>query len=296
MVSNKISTKDWITFFSLSIIWGFSFFFIKKGLETFHPFQVAAFRMCFAFIAFIPFIILYRNQLKIEKKKIKYIPLLGLFGNMLPAICFCVAETKVDSAIVGIQNSTTPIFALTLGSLFFNVSLTKNKIIGVSLGFIGACLIILAETQGIKNQAISYHIFLPLMATICYGINANLFKQFFQQEHPLIIAMWQYGFVFLICFPYLMLSDTSFRIQANFNNALNSLFYLSILGIGGTAIAQVYFNKLTQNTSALFATMTTFVIPLVSVLIGLAIGENIQLMHILGLLIIFSGIYSVAKG
>jgi drug/metabolite transporter (DMT)-like permease len=296
MVSNNISTKDWITFFSLSIIWGFSFFFIKKGLETFHPFQVAAFRMCFAFIAFIPFIILYRNQLKIEKKKIKYIPLLGLFGNMLPAICFCVAETKVDSAIVGIQNSTTPIFALTLGSLFFNVSLTKNKIIGVSLGFIGACLIILAETQGIKNQAISYHIFLPLMATICYGINANLFKQFFQQEHPLIIAMWQYGFVFLICFPYLMLSDTSFRIQANFNNALNSLFYLSILGIGGTAIAQVYFNKLTQNTSALFATMTTFVIPLVSVLIGLAIGENIQLMHILGLLIIFSGIYSVAKG
>jgi drug/metabolite transporter (DMT)-like permease len=296
MSSNKISAADWITFFSLSIIWGFSFFFIKKGLETFHPFQVAAFRMCFAFIAFIPFIILHRNKLKIEKKKIKYIPLLGLFGNMLPAICFCVAETKVDSAIVGIQNSTTPIFALTLGSLFFNVSLTKNKIIGVSLGFIGACLIILAETQGIKNQAISYHIFLPLMATICYGINANLFKQFFQQEHPLIIAMWQYGFVFLICFPYLMLSDTSFRIQANFNNALNSLFYLSILGIGGTAIAQVYFNKLTQNTSALFATMTTFVIPLVSVLIGLAIGENIQLMHILGLLIIFSGIYSVAKG
>jgi drug/metabolite transporter (DMT)-like permease len=296
MVSNNISTKDWITFFSLSIIWGFSFFFIKKGLETFHPFQVAAFRMCFAFIAFIPFIILYRNQLKIEKKKIKYIPLLGLFGNMLPAICFCVAETKVDSAIVGIQNSTTPIFALTLGSLFFNVSLTKNKIIGVSLGFVGACLIILAETQGIKNQAISYHIFLPLMATICYGINANLFKQFFQQEHPLIIAMWQYGFVFIICMPYLILSDTTFRIQANFNNALNSLFYLSILGIGGTAIAQVYFNKLTQNTSALFATMTTFVIPLVSVLIGLAIGESIMPLHIIGLLIIFSGIYSVAKG
>ncbi|HMU98597.1 MAG TPA: EamA family transporter, partial [Chitinophagales bacterium] len=72
--------------------------------------------------------------------------------------------------------------------------------------------------------------------------------------------------------------------------------YLMILGVCGTAIAQVYFNKLTQRTSALFATMTTFVIPIISVLIGVAIGEKIIGLHILGLLVIFSGIYSVIKG
>lgn len=296
MSTKNISAIDWITFFALSIIWGFSFFFIKKGLEAFHPLQVAAFRMCLAFLAFIPFIYIYRKQLKIEKHKIKYVPLLGLFGNMLPAICFCVAETKIDSAIVGIQNSTTPIFALFLGSFFFNVPLSKNKIIGVVLGFFGACVIILAETRGIKSQAISYHIFLPLIATFCYGINANLFKHFFQKDHPLVIALWQYGFVFLICMPYLLLSDTLHILQTNTKIALNSLQYLAILGIGGTAIAQVYFNKLTQRTSALFATMTTFVIPIVSVLIGVVIGEKIIALHIIGLLIIFSGIYSVAKG
>jgi drug/metabolite transporter (DMT)-like permease len=296
MQANKnIQTQDWIVFFALSIVWGFSFFFIKKGLEAFRPLQVAAFRMCFAFMAFIPFIILYRKKLSIDKKKIKYVPLLGLFGNMLPAVCFCLAETKVNSAIVGIQNATTPIFALFMGSLFFKIPLSKNKIAGVTLGFVGACLIVLAETNGVR-QSFSYHVFLPLAATFFYGINANLFKTFFQNEHPLVIALWQYGFVFLICFPYLIFSNTLDTIQLNPAIAFNSLFYLFILGVLGTAIAQIYFNRLTQRTSALFAVMTTFIIPVVSVLIGFAIGEKITPLHLAGLLIIFSGIYGAVKG
>lgn len=292
---NEIQTQDWLVFFALSFVWGFSFFFIKKGLEAFHPIQVAALRMCFAFVAFLPFVFIYRRKLSISKQNIKYVPLLGLFGNMLPAICFCIAETKVDSAIAGIQNSTTPIFALFLGSFIFNVPLSRNKIIGVVLGFVGACLIILAETKNV-HQDFSYHIFLPLLATFFYGINANLFKNFFQKEHPLVIAFWQYLFVFIVCFPYLLWSDTLERIQTNTTIAFSSLTYLMILGVCGTAIAQVYFNKLTQRTSALFATMTTFVIPIISVLIGVAIGEKIIALHIIGLLVIFSGIYSVIKG
>ena len=88
----KIQAKDWINFFVLSIVWGFSFFFIKKGLEVFQPMQVAAFRMSIAFVALIPLIILNIKKLKITASKWKYIPLLGLFGNLIPAILFCKAE------------------------------------------------------------------------------------------------------------------------------------------------------------------------------------------------------------
>jgi len=62
----NIQTQDWMVFMALSIVWGFSFFFIKKG---FSPLQVAAFRMCFAFVVFIPFIVLYRKKLHIDRKK-----------------------------------------------------------------------------------------------------------------------------------------------------------------------------------------------------------------------------------
>ena len=90
----------------------------------------------------------------------------------------------------------------------------------------------------------------------------------------------------------MILSDVVHTVRVNTNTALSSIVYLMILGVFGTAIAQIYFNKLAQRTSALFVTLTTFVIP---VFIGFFIGEEIMLLHIAGLLIILSGIYSVVK-
>src|SRR3954470_16208339 len=95
----KIGGGDWIMFTVLSVVWGFSFYFIKKGLEVFDPVEVAAFRMSIAFIALIPLIILNFRRLRIPLKKWKYIPLLGIFGNLIPAVLFCKAETEIDSGL-----------------------------------------------------------------------------------------------------------------------------------------------------------------------------------------------------
>ena len=112
--SKPIQQTDWINFFSLSIIWGFSFFFIKKGLEVYSALQVAAFRMSIAFVALLPFIIYNFRKLKIPARKWRYIP-----------------------------------FALFLGAMFFGVQLTGKKIIGVLIGFIGASLIIWSKINGL---------------------------------------------------------------------------------------------------------------------------------------------------
>jgi len=287
----QIQSKDWLNFFTISIVWGFSFFFIKKGLEVFDPLEVAAFRMSIAFFALLPFILYHFKKVRVERKKWKYIPLLGLFGNLIPAVMFCTAETKIDSGLVGIMNAITPLFALFIGAAFFGVSLTKNKIIGVIVGFIGALLIILSKIKGIEKNSINIYILMPLVATICYGINANLFKRFFQNENPLFIALLQYSAVAIITVPYLIIHGSIGKIQASPIESWNSLKYLLILGIFGTAFAQVGFNILTQRVSALFATMTTFVIPIVSVIIAFFIGEQLLPIHMLGLGTILFGVY-----
>lgn len=287
----QIQNIDWLNFFGLSVIWGFSFFFIKKGLEVFEPLEVAAFRMSIAFLALLPFILYHFKNLKIDRKKWKYIPLLGIFGNLIPAIMFCTAETKIDSGLVGIMNAITPLFALFIGAIFFKVSLTKNKIIGVVVGFIGAALIILSKIKGIEKGSVNLFILMPLVATICYGINANLFKRYFQTENPLIIALLQYSAVAVVTIPYLLFHHTIKKIQLSPSESWNSLKYLIILGVFGTGFAQVGFNILTQRVSALFATMTTFVIPIVSVMIAFFIGEKLLPVHLIGLGTILFGVY-----
>lgn len=285
----RITAFDWAVFIGLSTIWGFSFFFIKKGLEVFEPVQVAAFRMTIAFLSLTPMFFIHAKNLRLEKQQWKTVPLLGLFGNMIPAICFCVAGTKIDSALSGIMNSTTPLFALLIGGLFFGVILTRNKIAGVLLGFVGAIIIVLSKQKGIHS--INWYVLLPLLATVCYGLNANIFKAGFQQNNPVVIALWQYAFVAFFSFIYLWYSGAFHLLFTNFGKAWHSLKYLLLLGIFGTGIAQVFFNVLAQRTSALFATMTTYLIPMVAILVGLFIGEKIHILHLIGLAIILLGIY-----
>jgi drug/metabolite transporter (DMT)-like permease len=285
----KIQNTDWLIFTSLSVMWGFSFFFIKKGLLFFEPIQVAAFRMSIAFIALIPLILLHLRKLKLPFSKWKFIPLLGLFGNLIPAILFCTAETRIDSGLTGIMNATTPLFALLIGSYFFRVRLTKNKIMGVIVGFAGALIIISSKQKSFSE--INVYILMPLLATICYGINANIFKAKFQQENPVIIALLQYSFIAPFAIGYLYYTGAFHHIQEHPMQAWDSIKYLLILGIFGTAYAQVFFNILTQRTSALFATMTTYIIPVVSILVGMMDKENILPIHIGGLFIILIGVY-----
>ena len=285
----KIQASDWLMFTGLSVIWGFSFFFIKRGLEVFQPMQVASFRMSIAFVALIPLILINYKKLKVPLSKWKYIPLLGLFGNLIPAMLFCTAETKIDSGLTGIMNSTTPLFALLIGFLFYNVVLTQNKIIGVIVGFVGALIIVLSKQHSLSD--LNIYIFMPLLATVCYGINVNIYKAKFQDENPIIIALLQYSFVAVFTIPYLFYSGAIHQIQQEPIVAWHSIKYLLILGIAGTGYALVFFNILIQRTSALFATMTTYMIPLVSIIVGLLDNEKILPVHCLGLFTILIGIY-----
>lgn len=285
----KIQAGDWLMFTGLSVIWGFSFFFIKKGLLVFHPIQIAAFRMSIAFLGLIPLILVNYKKFRIPAAKWKYIPLLGLFGTLIPSMLFCVAETKIDSGLTGIMNSTTPLFALAIGSLFFRVRLTQNKIIGVLVGFTGASIIVLSKQKSFSE--INIFILLPLLATICYGINANIFKSQFQHENPVIIALLQYTIIAPFTLFYLYHSGAFHLIQQQPVVAWNSIKYLLILGILGTGYSLVFFNMLVQRTSALFATMTTYLIPLVSIIVGLLDKESILPIHFFGLFIILIGVY-----
>ncbi|MCB0507843.1 MAG: DMT family transporter [Bacteroidetes bacterium] len=286
--SKSISAENWLIYFGLSFIWGFSFYFIKMGLTFFTSLEVAAFRMSIALLAFLPFLFKYRKRLKIKKQKVKWIPVLGFLGNLIPAVMFSIAAKRIDSALLGILNATTPLFALGIGSLLFGVLLTGNKIIGVILGFIGSMLIILS-TQSVTS--LNLYILLPLVATMSYGMNANIFKVYFQDDDPLVIALLQYAFVGIITFSFLLFNGTFQKITLQPDLAWQALKYLLLLGVLGTAVAQIYFNILTQKTSALFATMTTFTIPIVAVIIGIVIGEQLTLSHFVGLTIILVGVY-----
>ncbi len=68
------------------------------------------------------------------------------------------------------------------------------------------------------------------------------------------------------------------------------------LGVFGTAIAQLIQYKLIKETSALFASSTTYIIPVVAVFWGILDGETFNWMHGLSIAGILAAVVLIRKG
>ena len=70
---------------------------------------------------------------------------------------------------------------------------------------------------------------------------------------------------------------------------------MSLLSIFGTAIGIVLFYKLIQDTSAVFASTVSYLLPIVAVIWGVLDGEEFNIWYLLGAVLILIGIYLIRE-
>jgi drug/metabolite transporter (DMT)-like permease len=280
----------WVIFCLLALIWGSSFILMKEGLTQLSPYQVAALRMLFAGLVLLPFA--FKALKKIPKEKMGLVLLSGIIGNFIPAFLFCIAETKIDSALAGILNSLTPLFTILVGLFFFKIATNTQKMVGIFVGFIGLCLLF-AAGKNISFENLTYAS-LVLLATFFYGLNVNMVGKFLQNIRALDIA--SVAFVFLII-PSLFILYATGYFNLNFTNPLliKATWSGVFLGVVGTSISSILFYILIKRAGIIFASMVTYGIPIVAVAWGVYYGETISLLQVGSLLIILTGVYIVNK-
>jgi drug/metabolite transporter (DMT)-like permease len=68
-----------------------------------------------------------------------------------------------------------------------------------------------------------------------------------------------------------------------------------MLAVLGTALALYFFNRLIKETSAIYATYVTYLIPVVALVIGFLDNEKIAFNQIAGMTLIITGVYLVNR-
>jgi len=284
-------TWQWVILLILAFIWGSSFILMKRGLEVYSYSVVAALRISMAFLFLLPFAI--KNLKKVEKKYWKYIIASGILGNGIPAFLFTKAQTEISSSLSGMLNSLTPIFALVVGILLFKTKTEKLKIIGIFIGFIGAIGLIASNGIDIENSKMAYGLFVVL-ATICYAFSVNIIKVHLKDIGSIVITSIAFISIGPLAITYLFTTDF-ITIFNNNSQAGIALFYIAILAVFGTAVAVILFNMLIKETSALFATSVTYLIPFFAIMWGIIDGEKINTIQLFSLIITIIGIYCINK-
>jgi len=287
------SAINWSLLIFCALVWGCSYYFIKKALIGFQPGELALIRIVSAAAFLLPFV--FAAFKKIPAGKYPYVIICAIAGNGLPIYLYPLAQTHISSSLTGIVNSLTPLCTYILGVIFFRLHGSGMKLAGVLLGLAGATSLVLFKPgQGFQSDGDGIYLAVALLAPVLYGINGNVLKKYLSDLPGLQLTAIMYMLLLVPSLPLLFFTGIPGKVAAD-EAAAGSLPYALILGIAGTAIAMSLFNILLQRTQIMFATSVSYMMPVVAVLIGVIDHEQVGWNEFLGLGLILSGVILINR-
>ena len=287
----------WVLLLVLAAIWGTSFILMKKGLEVFSALELGAARVSVAALLLLPFAL--RHVGRVERSRFKWLALSGVVGTLIPAFLFAYAETRLASGLAGVLNALTVVFTLLVGALLFGQRLTGLRVLGIALGLLGTVVLMWlggsggdATPAGTGNAWYGLYI---VAATLGYGLSVNVIKHQLGGLTPVAVTAVLLLLIGGPALAYLLLGTAFLHKLAAVPGAWAAFGYIALLAAMSTAVAMVLFNQLIQQSTALFASSSTYLIPIVALAWGALDGEAFNLWHLLGMAIILAGVLIIHR-
>ena len=283
--------NKWFYLISLSIIWGSSFILIKKALVGLEADQLGSLRIIFSSIIII--LIAWKRLSKITKLEWKWITISAFLGSFFPAFLFAFAEKEIDSAVASIINSIVPLNTVIIGMVLFNIRSTKRQIIGVLIGLAGTYMLIMSGIKLNPDQNYLYSGFV-ILCSFLYALNVNIIKKYLQHLSALTITVGHFAVIIIPAVIVFYFSDFDVNSLKN-QETIDSVIYVLILAIFGTALAKILFNELIKISSPVFASSVTYSMLIVSIFWGLVDGEKFSIYQLIATIIIILGVLLTNK-
>lgn len=287
--STSMSALDWALLFTLSLLWGGSFFFAEIALEEFQPFTIVWARVTLASVTL--FFIMKLRGVKLPASASVWTAFagMGLLNNVIPFSLLFYGQTQIGAGLASILNATTPVFTVLVAHfLTADERMTPAKVAGAVFGFTGVAILIGADT--VKGLSLSVLAMIACLgAALSYAFAAIYGRRFKQLDiAPMSVAFGQVTASAVIMAPIAMIFDAPF---AGVAPGAASVAAVLALGLFSTALAYVIFFRILASSGATNLTLVTFLIPASSVALGVTfLGEQLLPSHIGGMAMIAMGL------
>lgn len=288
----------------ISIAWGASFSVRHEALKAYSDKQVALFQIFGAALFFVPF--MFKVAQKLTKKNLPVLLLSGFLGNVLTSVFYALAQSRTDVSITSILSALGPIVVFVEGILIYKQKFSLGALLALLLGLAGVCILIFGDAiafqwqpfslafQGISFQNTSLlGIFYVLLAVLAGSSNIVLIGFAIPKLTGTEIA----SLTFMLFAPiaFVLLLGTDFTPALEHIDFTHSTLMLSLLAFI-TFIGTVGFNELIKRSSPLFASLATYLILLIGVLMGVYLtGAHFEWKHFWSIICIFIGVYWINK-
>ena len=283
---------------AVNLIYGSSHFIAKEVMPDYlKPNTFILLRVFGASILF--WSLRYFIREKVERKDLSRIALVGLFGVALNQLLFFQGlsiTSPIDSAIIMV---TSPVIVTLLSLLILKTKLTPNKVIGITLGLVGA--IVLISFSGGTNTESSLKGKLLIMANATsYSLYLVVVKPLLAKYKPLTVISYMFVFAFFIVLPF-GISDIQ-DVSLSFPSVV--LFSIGFIIFFTTFCTYLFNIYAVKKLSPTIASSYIYLQPVFSMVIGFGISfynshsnyaSAITWPKLLCTLLIFLGVYLTSK-
>lgn len=278
---------DWrLRFGILSLVWGFSFLFMKVGTESFAPFQVTLGRLAFGTAVVAAAMAVKRERLPRGARTWVHLAVAGFLLNALPFSLFAFSELTIPSSLAGICNATSPLWGMALSLVALSEDRpTRRRVAGLGIGFLGV-LTVLGVWQGFDGLDVTGTA-LALLASFSYPVGWIYVRRTLagSSHSHLSLTGAQLGLATLqlaVVTPLFTSAPTDFPVLP--------LLAVAALGVLGTGLAFLIQYDLVAEIGPTTAQMVTYFTPVIATAAGVALlGESLSWSTPVGAAVVLAG-------
>ncbi len=291
-----MSTKDWIRFWVLGLIWGTSFLWIKIAVGEVSPFVLVGFRTLFGVLGLLV-VLWFTRQAGPPRAELRQqagvFAVAGLINVALPFVLISWGEQHISSGLASILNSTVPLFTFVISALILRDEPVKGgRVLGLLVGFAGVVVLFWPELANGKMDSGLLGQLAMLVAALCYAAGIIYVRHKGQRVGPQMQSLLQLTAATTMMWALTLIVERPVRLP------VLPVTWIALLWLGllGSCVAYILYFGLLKTIGSTRTTMVTYIPPLVGVVLGaLFLQESFTWQALVGGAMILSGIVVVNR-
>ena len=277
----------------LALCWGPSFLFIKLALSELSPTVLSVFRIGIGAIILNVILLASRNYLPRTLTFWKDSAIAAFFSVAFPFMLINWGQQHIDSSLGSLLNGTTPFFTVIFSMVLLkNERIAGNKIRGIVIGFAGLLVLVYPNFLG-GIDASFLGIIAIVLASASYGIGWVWVKKRLTKTPSFKAPAAQLLIATIYLLPIMFFATPEAPLQDISVLTIGSVLFL---GVFGTAVAFILYFKLIDQAGASYASMVTYLVPAIGVLLGtMVLKEAVTVWMLAGAVLILYGIHIGGK-
>jgi len=285
-----MSTRAWVTFGAVSVLWGIPYLFIKVAVDDGVPPAFLAWVRVILAAALLLALAQHAGTLSSVRGHWRWLAVFAFAEIAVPFPLIAAGEQHVASSLAAIIIATAPLFVALL-ALRFDASerVTGRRLIGLLIGLGGVAALVGIDVAGSGDELLGAMAI--LVAAFCYAVGPMVLKRHLAKLDQRASMGASLALAALFLTPAVAVDPPTAPISGE---AIAALF---VLGLLCTAAAFVLYGMLIAEVGAGRALVVTYINPVIAVGLGVAIlGERPGAGAIAGLLLILAGSWLATGG